>query len=168
MEANCIQHGRFKYGRPPFVPVDCCKTAIVDEWSGDRGCSAKYFSQDGIIKLAASTKIPLDEFDSPAKKLREVQRLVEQGDSRALAVYRSLGVYLGHSLPFYTRFYNIKYVLLLGRVLSGEGGAIIISEAQRVLKEEYPELSERLKLHLPSETSRRVGQSVIAASLPIL
>ena len=30
-----------------FVPVDFCKNAMVDEWSGDYGCGVKYFSQDG-------------------------------------------------------------------------------------------------------------------------
>ena len=35
-----------------FVPVDCNPGAMEDEWSGDIGCGVKYFSQDGVIKLA--------------------------------------------------------------------------------------------------------------------
>ena len=34
--------------------------------------------------------------------------------------------------------------------------------------EEYPELNRTLQLHIPDENSRRVGQSVAAASLPKL
>ena len=42
-----------------FVPVDFCKDAMVDEWSGDYGCGVKYFSQDGVIKLAPFAGIEL-------------------------------------------------------------------------------------------------------------
>ena len=151
-----------------FVPVDCATNAAIDEWSGDRGCGVKYFSQDGVIRLAAAAKIDLNETDSPAQKLREVQELMENGDGRAKAIYRSLGVYLGHSVPLYARFYELKHILLLGRVLSGKGGEIIVSEAKRILAEEYPDVARGLNLGLPDENSRRIGQSVAAASLPSL
>ena len=42
----------------------------------------------------------------------------------------------------------------------------IVSECQRVLNEEYPELSRKLRVMLPDENFRRVGQSMAAASLP--
>ena len=35
-----------------FAPVDLQEDAMVDEWSGDKGCGVKYFSQDSVIKLA--------------------------------------------------------------------------------------------------------------------
>ena len=35
-----------------FAPVDGQPDAMEDEWSGDIGCGVKYFSQDGVIKLA--------------------------------------------------------------------------------------------------------------------
>ena len=35
-----------------FAPVDLQADAMVDEWSGDKGCGVKYFSQDSVIKLA--------------------------------------------------------------------------------------------------------------------
>lgn len=151
-----------------FAPVDCSPIAMVDEWSGDRGCGVKYFSQDGIIKLAGFAGIPLNEDDPPAKKLAAVQTFMEQGDSRAVAVYRSLGVYFGHTVALYARFYEIRHILLLGRVMSGEGGGIIVKETRRVLKEEYPSLADRVNISLPEEGSRRIGQSVAAAGLPIL
>jgi len=149
-----------------FVPLDLNPTAMADEWSGDIGCGVKYFSQDGVIKLASAAGIELPKGTSPAEKLKAVQLLMARGDERAAAIYRSIGCYLGHALVWYADFYGMRHVLLLGRVMSGEGGGIIIREAERVLRKEYPGLYGSFALHLPDEASRRVGQSVAAASLP--
>ena len=54
----------------------------------------------------------------------------------------------------------------MGRVTSGEGGAILLERAQEVLDTEFPELAKKIELHIPDESSRRVGQSGAAASLP--
>ena len=151
-----------------FAPVDANPEAMADEWSGDIGCGVKYFSQDGVIKLAPRAGIELAEGDAPAQKLKAVQALMEAGDSRAEAVYRSIGVYLGHTLAFYHSFYGLKYVLLLGRVMSGKGGDIILDTCKAVLAEEYPEVADKIVPTLPDEKARRVGQSVAAASLPEL
>ena len=147
-----------------FVPVDANPAAMRDEWSGDIGCGVKYFSQDGVIKLAAPAGIALDESLSPAEKLKVVQKLMEADDPRAAAVYRSIGVYLAHSLAYYHDLYAFGTVLLLGRVMSGKGGDILLETCRAVLKDEYPALS--LELALPDEKFRRVGQSAVAASLP--
>ena len=42
------------------------------------------------------------------------------------------------------------------------------SEANRVLRSEFPELVSTLTVQLPDEHSRRVGQSIAAASLPVI
>ena len=49
---------------------------------------------------------------------------------------------------------------------AGEGGVLLLGKAQEVLDKEFPELAKKIKLHIPDESSRRVGQSVAAASLP--
>ena len=54
----------------------------------------------------------------------------------------------------------------MGRVTSGQGGALLLQKAQEVLDAEFPELARKIQLHIPDENSRRVGQSVAAASLP--
>ena len=149
-----------------FVPVDACKNAMVDEWSGDYGCGVKYFSQDGVIKLAPFAGIELDENLSPAEKLKVVQKLMAEGDQRAADIYDTIGAYFGYAIAFYTEFYDIKHVLIMGRVTSGEGGQILLNRAQEVLDKEFPELAKKIQLHIPDENSRRVGQSVAAASLP--
>jgi len=151
-----------------FVPVDFCEEAMVDEWSGDYGCGVKYFSQDGVIKLAPFAGIELDENLSPAEKLKVVQGLMKEGDERAAAIYDTIGAYFGYAIAYYAEFYDIKHVLIMGRVTSGEGGVILLERAQQVLDTEFPELAKQIKLHIPDENSRRVGQSVAAASLPEL
>ena len=88
-----------------------------------------------------------------------------EGD-RAKAIYDTIGAYFGYAIAFYTEFYDIKHVLIMGRVTSGEGGTILLERAQEVLDKEFPELAEKIQLHIPDESSRRVGQSVAAASLP--
>ncbi len=148
-----------------FIPVDFNKDAMVDEWSGDYGCGVKYFSQDSVIKLAPLAGIELDEKLSPAEKLKVVQGLMADGDPRAEAIYRTIGVYFGYSIAYYAMFYDIKHVLIMGRVTSGKGGVLILEEARKALDAEFPELSG-IELHIPDESSRRVGQSVAAASLP--
>ncbi len=147
-----------------FVPCDLAPGAMVDEWSGDIGCGVKYFSQDAVIKLAPAAGIELDPALSPAEKLKVVQAKMEQGDAGARAIYETIGVYLGYTLAFYAMFYDINHVLLMGRVTSGEGGDLVLGKAQEVLRAEYPEL--KMQVNLPDEKSRRVGQSVAAASLP--
>ena len=150
-----------------FVPADYNKDAMVDEWSGDYGCGVKYFSQDSVIKLAPAAGIELDESASPAEKLKAVQKLMAEGDERAAKIYETIGVYFGYAVAYYALFYDIKHVLLMGRVSSGEGGNILFQNAQKVLALEFPELAEKITIHLPDESSRRVGQSIAAASLPV-
>ena len=149
-----------------FVPVDAAPDAMRDEWSGDIGCGVKYFSQDGVIKLAPRSGIELDESLSPAEKLKVVQGLMAEDDQRAAKVYESIGCYLGHTLAYYYDLYAFKHVLLLGRVMSGKGGDLLLETCKKVLADEYPEVNKAINLALPDEKFRRVGQSMAAASLP--
>lgn len=149
-----------------FAPVDASPDAVMDEWSLDYGVGTKYFSQDAVIKLAPRAGIVLDEKHSLAEQLKAVQNLMEAGDERAQAVFRTIGVYLAHSLVLYHDFYKFSHVLLLGRVMSGKGGDTIVSVCRRVLADEYPAAAKEFAIELPDEKFRRVGQSSVAASLP--
>jgi len=147
-----------------FVPVDFSEDAMVDEWSGDYGCGVKYFSQDGVIKLAENAGHKFPEDASPAEKLKEIQKLMLNGDPMAKQIYEDIGVYLGYAIPYYAEFYQIKHLLLLGRVTSGEGGNLIMAKAREVLKAEFPEYAD-IDITMPDEKNKRVGQSIAAASL---
>ena len=149
-----------------FVPVDLNIDSMIDEWSGDYGCGVKYFSQDGVIKLAEKAGIVFKEGDTPARKLKNVQELHEKGNEAAKKIFASIGIYLGYSLAWYSRFYDIKHLLILGRVTSGKGGEHIIEYAEKVLRDEFPDLFRNCSIHMPDEAGRRVGQSIAAASLP--
>lgn len=148
-----------------FVPVDFNKSAMVDEWSGDYGCGVKYFSQDGVIKLAELGGFKFDDDLAPAQKLKVIQKLNDEGDKLANEIFENIGIYLGYTLAYYCHFYKIKHVLLLGRVVSGKGGNAILDVAKKVLHDEFPEYSN-VNIIMPDEKNRRVGQSIAAASLP--
>ena len=148
-----------------FAPVDFNENAMQDEWSGDFGVGCKYFSQDAVIKLAEYGGYTFEDGLTPAQKLKVVQAMMEKDDALAKQIYEDIGVYLAHTIPFYAKFYDIKHMLLLGRVMGGKGGDIILATCKQVLAEEYPKFAT-LDIGLPDETNRRVGQSIAAASLP--
>ena len=140
-----------------FAPVDLSEEAMTDEWSTDKGVGCKYFSQDAVIKLAPRAGITLDPQLTPAEKLKEVQKLMEADDPRAPAIFRDIGVYLAYSTVLYSRFYDIRHMMVLGRVMSGKGGETILSACREVLSDEFPELAAQITVMLPDEKTRRVG-----------
>jgi predicted NBD/HSP70 family sugar kinase len=149
-----------------FAPVDLDPDGPVDEWSGDRGVGANYFSQQAVFRLAPIGGLFVDEGLGLAERLKRVQARLEAGDPAARRVWDAIGIYLGYALGLYAEFYELKHVLILGRVTSGSGGDLILSRAKDVLSAEYPEVAARSRISLPDEKSRRVGQAVAAASLP--
>jgi len=151
-----------------FAPVDYNPKAPVDEWSGDIGCGAQYFSQQAVGRLARKAGIELEPKMTLPEILKYVQSLVSKNDERAIKIFETIGVYLGYALAHYADFYQFKHILILGRVTSGEGGEIILKNAKRVLECEFPELAEKTSLHLPGEKEKRHGQAVAAASLPVI
>ncbi|MDE3066644.1 MAG: ROK family protein [Verrucomicrobiota bacterium] len=151
-----------------FAPVDYNPNAAADEWSGDRGVGALYFSQQAVDKLLPAAGIAVPREMGLPGRLKEVQSLMARGDARAARIYETIGVYLGYTIALYADFYEFRHMLILGRVTTGQGGDIVLARAREVLKEEFPEVMEKIQLHVPDEKSRRVGQAVAAASLPAL
>ena len=149
-----------------FAPVDLHPEAPADEWSGDLGVGAQYFSQQAVARLLPASGIEYDASLSMPEQLKIVQKLMEAGDERALKIYDAIGIYLGYTLAHYAEFYEFQYVLLLGRVTTGPGGEHIITRSKEVMASEFPELAERIKFHFPDETEKRHGQAIAAASLP--
>ena len=151
-----------------FVPIDYNPDAAVDEWSGDYGVGSQYFSQQAVGRL-----MPAAGIDSPAdlglpERLKIVQRLRAEGDTRAKQIYDSIGTYLGYGVAHFASFYDLRHVLVLGRVTSGEGGDDIVRGAREVLDVEFPELAGRIAFHVPNEHDKRHGQAIAAASLPAI
>jgi predicted NBD/HSP70 family sugar kinase len=149
-----------------FVPVDYNPAAPREEWSGDYGCGAQYFSQQCVGRLLALAGIEIDAKLTLPEKLRHVQDLMAADDYRARKIYETIGVYLGYGVAHFQQFYDLENVLVLGRVMSGSGGNIILANARSVLDLEFPEIAASVRFHIPDERQKRHGQAVAAASLP--
>jgi predicted NBD/HSP70 family sugar kinase len=149
-----------------FAPVDYNPKAAADEWSGDSGVGALYFSQQAVNKLLPAAKIKVPAKMGLPERLVEVQKLMAAGDERAARIYETIGVYLGYTIPHYVDFYDFAHMLVLGRVTTGAGGDMVLSKAREVLALEFPEVASNIAIHVPDEKTRRVGQAVAAASLP--
>lgn len=151
-----------------FMPVDYRADAPRDEWSGDAGCGVQYFSQQGVSRLAALAGFAFPATMPLPEQLIAVQQAMQRGDARAAAVYQSIGVYFGYTIAHYADHYDVRNLLLLGRVTSGAGGETILAQANAVLRAEFPALAEKIRLRTPNEQDKRHGQAVAAASLPEL
>lgn len=151
-----------------FVPADYNPNAACDEWSGDAGVGALYFSQQAVNKLLPAAGLMFPDSLGLPERLKEVQKLMAEGSAeekaKAAKIYETIGVYLGYTLPYYAEFYDYQDVLILGRVTTGEGGDIVIAKAKDILAREFPEV--KINVHVPDEKARRVGQAVAAASIP--
>ncbi|MGH9371296.1 MAG: ROK family protein [Vicinamibacterales bacterium] len=148
-----------------FVPIDYNPAAPVDEWSGDYGVGSQYFSQQCVGRL-----LPVAGIEAPADmglpdKLKLLQSLMADGDERASRIYQTIGTYLGYGVAHFAAFYDLRHVLVLGRVTSGAGGDVIVGAAREVLNVEFPDLARQVAFHVPGEHDKRHGQAIAAASL---
>ena len=151
-----------------FAPVDLHPDAPKDEWSGDSGVGAMYFSQQAVNYLATKkgmyfpAKMPLPE------RLKMVQEKMLDGDVTALNVFQKIGLCLGYTVPWYREFYGFDNMMILGRVTSGPGGVMILETARLILADQFPDVAEDVDVFMPDEKMRRLGQSVAAASIPLI
>ena len=149
-----------------FVPIDYNPGAAIDEWSGDYGVGSQYFSQQAVGRLMPTAGIEAPAGMGLPERLKIVQALRAEGDPRARNIYAAIGTYLGYGVAHFASFYDLRHVLVLGRVTSGAGGDDIIDGAREVLDVEFPELARRIAFHVPDEHDKRHGQATAAASLP--
>ena len=146
-----------------FCPVDLSPDALADEWSGDKGVGALYFSQQAVNRLANFYDLGLDQSVGLPARLVEVQERMKAGDKSVEIIYELIGEYLGHSAVWYREFYDFDNMLILGRVTTGRGGDIILEKARATLAEYYPDTA--IQIVMPDEKAKRLGQSVAAAAI---
>jgi predicted NBD/HSP70 family sugar kinase len=151
-----------------FVPVDYNPAASIDEWSGDYGVGAQYFSQQCLSRLMPAAGIDVRDDVPLPERLKQVQLLRLEGDYRAKRIYETIGTYVGYGVAHFAEFYDLRHVLVLGRVTSGPGGDDIVDGARTVLDVEFPDLARRIAFHVPDEHDKRHGQAIAAASLPAI
>ena len=101
-------------------------------------------------------------------ELKRVQERMLDGDVTALTIFQKIGLYLGYTVPWYREFYGFDSMMILGRVTSGPGGVMILETARLILADQFPEIADQVEVFMPDEKARRVGQSVAAATLPML
>ena len=151
-----------------FAPIDYSEAGHRDEWSGDIGVGAQYFSQQAVARLLPHAGIQVEEGMGFPEQLEYLQEEMKNGNENASKVYDTIGTYFGYSIAHYADLYEFHNLLILGRVTSGEGGEIIIEKGKQVLEDEFPELAEKINLRTPNEQDKRHGQAVAAASLPVI
>ena len=126
----------------------------------------QYLTQQAVFRLAPKAYIDLSGAEVLAEKLKTAQQKHEDCHDGARQIWETIGTYCGYAVAHYAEFYEINQVLLLGRVTSGKGGQVILDQVRTVLDADFPELAGSIKVNLPDEKTRRVGQAVAAASLP--
>jgi predicted NBD/HSP70 family sugar kinase len=154
-----------------FAPVDFNPDAAVDEWSRDSGVGANYFSQQAVARLIPAAGIQMEDIpeDALPERLKRVQALMADGDERARRIYETIGTYFGYTVAHFCDFYcPVRHIEVLGRVMTGEGGQIILSRARAILEDEFPELAAQVNFYEPDEREKRHGQAAAAASLPVV
>lgn len=148
-----------------FAPVDIALNAPIDEWSKDGGVGAQYFSQQAVNRLAKNNGIvPRDDARLLPELLKDLQKDVEKRED-IQNIFKTIGVYLAYTTLLYHHFYKFENMMILGRVVSGYGGELILTTAQQVLNLHFPDFAKKIKIFIPDEKARRVGQAVAAASL---
>ena len=149
-----------------FAPVDLNPNAAKDEWSGDAGVGAMYFSQQAVDHLARQFGMKFPKAMKLPERLKVVQAAMEKREELALRVYLMIGRYLANAAAWYHEFYDYSNLMILGRVTSGFGGDIILNTARMGLEAVDPLLAEQIDIFMPDEKTRRLGQSVAAAQIP--
>ena len=152
-----------------FAPVDMNPNAGRCEWSGDAGVGAMYFSQQAVNYLAQKLDFKFHPNVKLPERLKQVQTALETAKNEtALVVFLTIGRYLAEAAAWYHEFYDYSNLMILGRVTSGLGGAIILHNARLWLQAIDPALFEKIALFMPDDKTRRLGQSVAAAQIPTI
>jgi predicted NBD/HSP70 family sugar kinase len=149
-----------------FAPIDYRTDAPVDEWSGDAGCGVQYFSQQGVARLIEKVGISFPDDMPLPEKLLEVQNRIKEDDNCAQRIFHTIGAYLGYAIAHYADFYEIRNVVIMGRVTSGNGGKLMAAKAEEVLEKEFSGLAGTIRIVLPDENRRQFCQAIAAAGLP--
>ena len=153
-----------------FVPVDANPDAMARRVERrHRLRRASTSPRTAVIKLAPRPGIDLPEELSPAEKLKFVQNLQAQGDPRTRGIYETLGVYFGYEIAYYAMFYDIKHVLIMGRVTSGTGGVLLLDKAKRKVRDRVPRAGQKDRAQHPGrEQPPRGSVRGRQASLPAI
>jgi predicted NBD/HSP70 family sugar kinase len=132
-----------------FAPVDYHPDAPVDEWSGDGGVGALYFSQQAVFRLAPKAGIDIPPHVTDAVKLKTVQAKLEAGHAGAADIWRSRRTWAtARALRPFMRL----HVPILGRCISS--GSVLDGRTRSSEPNFWP------RAHQPSIARRKSGQEI--------
>ena len=114
------------------------------------------------VALGSMTALGVFAYQAAGEKLRDSQR--DRFGHRVEQAHRLDA----QSEQFGVAHPTLEVWLNLGRVTSGAGGEVIIDTALKVVKDEFTDLADRLRMLSPDEKFKRHGQAIAAASLPSL
>lgn len=145
------------------VPLNYADDAIRHYATHISGAGSEYLSQKGIVRLCEKAGFTTE--GTLPIRLLAIQEEAKKGNPTILEAYDEMGIYLGSALALYSKFLDIRSVLLLGRVMTGIGGEHLLKSAKEYLQEKnYPSID----VFTADEKFKRLGQSYLAASLPVL
>ncbi|MFQ6040037.1 MAG: ROK family protein [Candidatus Poribacteria bacterium] len=151
--------------------IDMHPEAPEHIYNHTRGAALHYLSQNAAFRLARENGIKIDHIESPAERLRYIQKLVEDGNPKAREIFEKMGHYLAVAVVEFHDYFGMRHVALFGRVTTGIAGEIILSKANRVLNEKFNDIAQKVRLHLPVaqkadvNLNREFGQAIAAAYL---
>ncbi len=148
------------------MPIHFSKSDPNDPNSADEGCGLRYFSEEGVLRMAEEAGVKFRQDSNNRQRLRGLQLQAEQNSSKSKLVFQSIGTILGHSLAYYHSLYQFQVVLLTGRIMTGAGGDMIFNAAQKVLAKDYPLTASSIVISLPDENDSQIDLAVAAATLP--
>ena len=149
------------YFRPEFIAQDPVLQVGTSDTSPYRDYEIRGY--DHRVKMVSVWSWPWENvaraevvesipaIDGTIRSAKREAALAEGGDERAKDIFRTIGAYLAHTVPLYEMTYDIRHLIVLGRVASGVGGELIVGECCRILQEEYPALAQKVQVMLPDE-----------------
>lgn len=138
-----------------FVPIECADLSdpaslFLYEWARTWGLGGETFSQKGAAgHLAKLADLDLSAGEDLPSKLAILQELYAGGNEKARAVCQTIARRLASAVAWWQVFYPaMEHVVLMGRVMEGTFGQDLHLEAQTALRTDYPEIAEKVTLHL--------------------
>jgi len=151
--------------------IDMSPDAPEHIFNHTRGPALHYLSQNAVFRLAKDNNIEIDHIEERAEKLKYVQKLAEDGNSKALGIFEKMGHYLAVAVVEFYDYFGMEHIVLFGRVTTGLAGEVLFNRANEVLKAEFSDVAQKVQLHLPvvhdadANLNREFGQAVAAAYL---
>jgi len=111
----------------------------------------QYFNQTGVVRAADAAGLEFEDGLGLPEKLVVVQDLMAKGDERVVPVYETVGTWFGYALAHYADFYDVEQWPDPGPRHQRRRRPDHRRAGPHSPRGEFPELSDKITLHLPDE-----------------